>query len=44
MDNKTRPNEVYASLMVTYIPNDDNEMFDGVIDDIEQLGGGRVIT
>jgi hypothetical protein len=31
MDNKTRPNEVYASLVVRYIPNDDNLIFDGVI-------------
>lgn len=44
MDNKTRPNEVYKSLVVTYIPNNDNEIFDGVIDDIEQLGGNGVTT
>jgi hypothetical protein len=40
VDNKTRPNEVYTSLVVTYIPNNDNEIFD----DIEQLGGNGVTT
>ncbi len=44
MDEKTKPNEVYITIIVIYILDEDIDDFDGATNDIEQLGEDGVIT
>jgi hypothetical protein len=44
MDEKTKPNEVYITIIVIYILDEDIDNFDGAINDIEQSREDGVIT